>query len=54
MAEQGLGWIVNRQALLRATKGRELWRTMIIHVIEEGEKEEEKIFMQFLLMFSYC
>lgn len=42
MTEQELGLIIRRQILLRATKGRRLWRSMIT-LIKEGKfaKEQE-------------
>lgn len=41
MAEQDLGWIIQRQTLLTPTKNMTFWRAMIAHV-QKGHGTWEK------------
>lgn len=42
IAEQGWGAIVNRQILLRPTKNRKVWRTMMNHILK-GRSTKKKV-----------
>lgn len=46
--QQGLGRLVRRQILLKATKYRKLWKAMIIHFLKEDgtyKKDYKKTFL---------